>query len=196
MRGRPPDGTRVNGREITVHEHRELLAKRDALRVAGGPRAQAALRLLRSGLIDSEVRGAAIALARSPLVEKAQHVYDHARQLADPAATAKARQERDRAEVTEPSDVETACALAEMLPARAPRRPALADKRALTAQAIEWEGRRLQRADERERERLVELAAIGRLAIARQLHGMMRPCMFSLAHTVARWRRLAGRRAD
>jgi hypothetical protein len=44
-----------------------------------------------------------------------------------------------------------------MLPARAQRRPALTDKRALAAAAIEWEARRLQRFDERVREDLIEL---------------------------------------
>jgi len=184
VRGRPPDGTRVDGREITGHEHREQVAKRDALRAAGGPRPQAALSLLRRGLIDAEVRRTAVTLARSRLVEKAQNTYDYARQLGDPSATARARQERDRAEVTKPSDVATAQALAGMLPARAPRRPALGDKRAMTAQAIEWETRRLQRADKRERERLMDLATIARRATARQLHAHIAASLAAMVRRV------------
>ena len=169
---------------------------RDALRVAGGPRPQAALSLLRRGQIDAEVRRTAVALARSRLVEKAQNTYDYARQLGDPAATAEARQERNRAEVTEPSDVETACALTEMLPARAPRRPALGDKRAMTAQAIEWETRRLQRADKRERERLMDLATIARRATARQLHAHVAASLAAMggrAHIAASLAAMGGR---
>ena len=157
---------------------------RHALRVAGGPRPQAALSLLRRGQIDAEVRRTAVALARSRLVEKAQNTYDYARQLGDPSATARARQERDRAEVTKPSDVATAQALAGMLPARAPRRPALGDKRAMTAQAIEWETRRLQRADKRERERLMDLATIARRATARQLHAHIAASLAAMVRRV------------
>ena len=169
QRGRPPEGTRIDGREINGHEHDALFAKRVALLAAGGPREQAALSLLRNGRIEGDVLRDATALARSRVAGQAQREYGHRRRDGAPLATAK--RDRDRAAATEPSDLDVARALAEMLPARAQRRPALTDKRALAAAAIEWEVRRLRRHDDRERARHHEwVAAIGR-SIARSPAG-------------------------
>lgn len=155
-RGRPPDGTRVDGREIKRSEYEDLLAKRHALRPAGDLRAQAALSLLRDGRIDETVRRAAAERAERAAYTEARVAYNGARRLGDPAQTTRARQDRDRAGVTEPSEIAIARAAAALLPARAPRGPALNDKRALAALAVESEVQRLRRHDKRERKEIEE----------------------------------------
>lgn len=166
QRGRPPEGTRIDGREANGVQWKELLDRREALQAAGAPREQAAFSLLRTGRIDGDVHRDAIALARSRGAGPAQDAYDRVRQLGDVSATARAREDRNRATATEPSDLDVARALAELLPARALRRPPLTDRDALAAQAVEWEARRLRRCDERERERLIEVFETVRTAIA------------------------------
>jgi len=150
QRGRPPEGTRIDG-------HRELLDRRAALQAAGGLREQAALSLLRNGRIESDIHRDANTLARARRTGPAQDAYDRARREKHPATVRAAKQARDSAAATEPRDVDVARALAKMLPPRAKRRPALTDKRALAAQAVEWEARRLRRFDERVRKDLIEL---------------------------------------
>jgi len=101
---------------------------------------------------------AAVVLARRAAYTKAQIAHDGARRLGDAAQTARARQDRDRAGVTGPSEIAVAQAVAASLPARAPRRPALDDKLGLAALAIESQVQRLRRHDKRERVEIAETA--------------------------------------
>jgi len=174
QRGRPPEGTRIHG-------YRELLDQRAGLQAAGGLREQAALSLLRTGRIESDVHRDASTRARR--TGPAQDAYDRARRENHRATVRAAKQARDSAAATEPSDIEVARALAEMLPARAERRPALTDKRALAALAVEWEARRLQRFDERLRAHIIELRDIARPPFLRDFR---RSLLSGLARRVAR----------
>lgn len=128
-RGRP--ASRWNPDE---QRERELKA-RLALKPAGPLRAQAALALLRTGLLPSTV-----------LDRAADQLRDHARAEAPQGRSA--RRARGAAAVYRPDELELARQVARMLPSR-PRGAQCDDETEREARAVESETRRLKNADDR-----------------------------------------------
>jgi len=114
--------------------------------------------VLRNGFIDEAVSRVAVERAGRAAYTEARMAYNGSRRRGDAAQTARARQDRDRAGVTGPSEIAVAQAVAASLPARAPRRPALDDKRGLAALAVESGVQRLRRLDKRERQAIAKTA--------------------------------------